>query len=295
MIKNYCTLLFLFLLFSCSNQNNSYDKNESKVVDSSYLGQKPPGIIPIRFAPDIVCTDNYEYGGVFTPDMREFYCIKEGGDYKESSLVVFKNENDKWEESYVSNWVGQPTFSSDGRTMYLGRRYKERTTSGWSELKDLGIPFSDIPIMRLSASKKGTLFFDTYDKEIPNFPIRYSRLIDGKYEQPIALSRKINTGIKNINHPFIAQDESYIIWDAVREDGYGKSDIYISFKQKDGTWGEANNFGNDINTESWEAAASVTPDGKFLFFNRNMGSDNYENVDIFWVDAKIIENLRQKQ
>ena len=51
-------------------------------------------------------------------------------------------------------------------------------------------------------------------------------------------------------------------------------------------------MGDTINTDAWEAAGSVTPDGKYLFFNRNMGSDQYENVDILWVDAQIIETLR---
>jgi hypothetical protein len=36
----------------------------------------------------------------------------------------------------------------------------------------------------------------------------------------------------------------------------------------------------------------VTPDGRYLFFNRNTGSENFENVDIFWVDAQLIEDLR---
>lgn len=34
---------------------------------------------------------------------------------------------------------------------------------------------------------------------------------------------------------------------------------------------------------------NLTP---FCFFNRNVGSDAYENVDIFWVDAQVIEDLR---
>ena len=79
-----------------------------------------------------------------------------------------------------------------------------------------------------------------------------------------------------------------------REGGYGGSDIYISFKQQDRAWGPAINLGDKINTGAWEAGASVTPDGKYLFFNRNVGSDDYENVDIFWVDAQIIETLRPK-
>ena len=84
------------------------------------------------------------------------------------------------------------------------------------------------------------------------------------------------------------------MWDSEREGGFGKADSYISFRQQDGSWGAAINLGNKINTDAWDAGASVTPDGKYLFFNRNMGSDNYENVDIFWVDAQIIETLRPK-
>jgi len=179
--------------------------------------------------------------------------------------------------------------------MHLGRRYREREQNGWSELKELGPPFKDLLIMRMSASQNGTLFFDTYDANDTDFPIRYSRLINGKYESPQVLEKSINTAIKNINHPFIAPDESYLIWDAVREEGYGSSDIYISFKQEYGTWGDALNLGEKVNSDAWEASASVTPDGKYLFFNRNMGSQDYENVDIFWIDAKIIQDLKTNQ
>ena len=36
-------------------------------------------------------------------------------------------------------------------------------------------------------------------------------------------------------------------------------------------------------------------DGKYLFSNKNMGSDNYENVVIFWVGTQVVEKLRPKQ
>ena len=145
--------------------------------------------------------------------------------------------------------------------------------------------------MRLTASSKGTYFFDEFKRDFTG-SIRYSRLVDGKYEEPKLLSKKINGG-KSF-HPFIAPDESYLIFDGKREGGYGSSDLYISYRQKDGSWGEAINLGDKINTGAWEAGASVTPDGKYFFFNRNMGTDKYENVDIFWVDAKFIETLRPK-
>jgi len=298
MKKAYLILILVLALFfnACNTKNQKSKDSDSSTIENPYLGQKPPGLTPEAFAPGIVSTEYYEYSGTFTPDMKEFYFIRNGGKHKKSTFVVFQYKKEQWVESVVSKRVGQPMFSSDGKTMHLGGRYMERTKTGWSDLKHLEVPFkdsSDMFIMKLSSSANGTYYFDTYNKNNPNFPIRYSRLIDGKYEKPKALSNAINMGTQ-LNHPFIAPDESYLIWDAKRKDGYGDSDIYISFRQQDGSWGDAINLGDKINTGAWEAAASVTPDGKYLFFNRNMGTSNYENVDIFWVDAQIIETLRPK-
>lgn len=57
-----------------------------------------------------------------------------------------------------------------------------------------------------------------------------------------------------------------------RNDGYGSCDLYISEKTG-GTWSVAMNMGSDINSESWDAQPSVSPDGKILYFasNRNGG------------------------
>ncbi len=280
------------LLLSVLTMNSkSYAQDELSVLEGPYLGQKPPGNTPEAFAPGFVTTEHYELTGVFTSDMNEFYLIRDGGKYEKPSLVVFKNENNRWHESVVSPRIGTPFISPDGKTMHLGKRYRERTDTGWSEKKSLGSPFKDLPIMRLTASSKKTYFFDEFKRDFTG-SIRYSRLVEGKYEAPKLLSKKINGG-KSF-HPFIAPDESYLIFDGKREGGYGGSDLYISYRQKNGSWSDPINLGNKINTEAWEAVASVTPDGKYLFFNRNMGSDQYENVDIFWVDATFIETLRPK-
>lgn len=282
------TILVLSLL-TISSQ--SYSQDERPPLKGPYLGQKFPDSIPEPFAPGIVSTDHYELTGVFTPDMKEFYFIRNGGKYEKPSLVVFKNENSRWREVVVSDRVGTPVISPDGKTMHLSKQYRNRTETGWSDVKSLGSPFDDLPIMRLTASSKGTYFFDEFKPDFTG-DIRYSRLVDGKYEEPKLLNQKINSG-KSF-HPFVAPDESYLIFDAIREGGYGDSDLYISYRQIDSSWGEPINLGNKINTEAWEAVASVTPDGKYLFFNRNIGSGDYENVDIFWVDAQFIEALRLK-
>lgn len=275
--------------FAAASASHAEDK--TPVAEGPYLGQTPPGDTPKPFAPGIVVTDGWEYGATFTPDMKQIYYIRANPESGDHEFVLLEQQENIWSKRVASPRQGQPIISPDGKTMHLGRRYKERNDQGWSDVKMLEAPFSESLIMRMSSSQSGTFYFDTYDKDNLAFPLRYSRLVDGKREEPQALPPEINTGTY-LSHPFIAPDESYLIWDAKREDGYGNSDIYISFRQQDGSWGEAINMGDKINTGAWEAAASVTPDGKYIFFNRNVGSDNYENVDIFWVDAKIIEDLR---
>lgn len=271
----------------------SQAQDELPVLEGPYIGQKPPGLTPEVFDPGLVSTEYRDWGGSFTPDMKEYYFSRLNIKSGKTSTFVFKSENNRWHESAAE--PGGGFISPDGKTRHDGNRYRERTDDGWSELKSLGSPFEDILIMRLTASSKGTYFFDKIIEDgkggYDDAPISSSRLVDGKYEEPKPLSKEINTG-KNNSHPFIAPDESYIIWDSQRDGGFGDSDIYISYRQQDGSWGEAINMGDKINTEAWEAAATVTPDGKYLFFNRNAGSDKYENVDIFWVDAQIIEDLR---
>lgn len=290
MKRIYTAFLVSLLLMS----NQGYSENEFPALEGPYLGQTPPGLTPKQFAPGIVTTENWEYGGAFTPDLKEFYFLREVEGLeqgKKQEFVVYQSKNNRWHELIVSPRVGQPFISPDGKTMHLGRQYKEWTKSGWSERKKLGPPFEDIQIMRMTSSSKGTYVFDEVGMPDGDGVIRYSRLIDGKREKPKPFGKEINTGSMNA-HPFIAQDESYILWDGKRETGFGNSDIYISFRQQDSSWGPAINLGNKINTSAWDAGAYVTPDGKYLFFNRNMSPGSYDNVDIFWVDAQIIETLR---
>ncbi|MEO0881847.1 MAG: hypothetical protein AAFY34_03860 [Pseudomonadota bacterium] len=262
-------------------------------ADGPYLNQSPPGKIPEAFAPGMVSTEKFEYGGVFSPDMNEFYVIREveseAGESRQE-FVVFELEDNRWKDTVISPRIGQPFVSPDGTTMHLGKRYKTRTEGDWSEIEELGTPFDDYRIMRLTASSNGTYYFDEVGTD-GDGKIRYSEVINGERTEPRLASESINSGTW-LAHPFIAPDESYILWDGRKEGGYGSSDIYVSFRQQDGEWGSAINLGNAVNTDAWEASASVTPDGEYLFFHRNVDG---ENVDIFWVDAEILEDLRPDQ
>ena len=275
----------LLLLISIVSVNG-YSQNESTAQVPPYLGQKPPGPLPELFAPDLIKTEHREAEAAFSPDLTEFYFRRRGGENKRNTLVVMQYKNEQWVESVVPPRAGEPFVSLDGKRLFLGSKYRDKTSSGWSEVKSLNAPFKNARIMRLTESANGTYFFDDADASIP---LRYSRLINGKHEKPKTLD--IDIGPWNA-HPFIAPDESYLIWDDQRESGYGRADLYISFKLSDGSWTPSISLGDKINTEFSEAYGSVSPDGKYFFFHRAYGGDT---GDIHWVDAQFIEDLRPKR
>jgi len=280
-----------YLLFC----NCSYGQSELTNLTGPYLGQTPPGLTSKPFAPGIVNTKKWGDAGGFSRDMSEFYVSRwrHSHDDKEPQSVKFQKVDNKWHKTKLPTGARNPIYSPDGKTIHYGSKYKERTENGWSEKKSLGSSFEEIPIMGLHSSLYGTLVFDEFTRD-GNGILRYSRLVDGKREAPKPLPKVINTGKWNA-HPFIAPDESFIMWDGQRDSGYGESDLYISFRQSDGSWGEAINMGDKVNTKAEEGGPSITPDGKYLFFNRMVPSgDNVKRLqsDLYWIDAKIIEELR---
>lgn len=286
--------IFIALLLSTLTMiSKSYSEDEFPKLEGPYLGQKPPGMMAEPFAPGIISKEGWELEGVFAPGMKEFYfTLDRATDVKKfrPTVIGFRQQNNIWKKYIEFPRRGEIVFSPDGKRMHMAKGYKDRIGDGWSELKSLGPMFDrkDWGIMRLSASAKGSYVFDDYKNKV----IRISRLKDGKRQAPKKMGSVVNTG-KWTAHPFIAPDESYLIWDSEREGGYGGSDLYISYRKKDGSWGPAINLGDKINSDKEDFYASVTPDGKFILFNRGM--DDKGNIDIYWVDAQIIETLRPKK
>ena len=64
--------------------------------------------------------------------------------------------------------------------------------------------------------------------------------------------------------------------------------LFICFRNKDGSWSKAVDFGEDMD---FGICASLSPDGKYLFFSSTGGIPG-NKADIYWVSAKIIETLR---
>ena len=61
--------------------------------------------------------------------------------------------------------------------------------------------------------------------------------------------------------------------------GYGRYDIY-KVTATDSGWSAPKNLGRNINTDFWESAPSISPDGKALYFCSN-SPDGYGGIDIY--------------
>jgi len=71
-----------------------------------------------------------------------------------------------------------------------------------------------------------------------------------------------------------------------RSDGFGGTDLYVSFAAADGTWGAPRNLGAGVNTEHVEGSPTLSLDSRYLFFSRH--------EDIWWVSTEVIEKLRPR-
>lgn len=219
--------------------------------------------------------------------------------------MTTKEVNGKWTNPDIADFSGkhldfEPHITPDGNILIFGSNrplpgsekavgfpqfYCEKDNNGWSSPKPLGSPFKERFVMYVSVTNDGTIYFT--GNENGKDGIYMSKFIDGKYQYPIALGENINCLLSSA-HPFIAPDESYLIYDAQLQEG--NADLFISFKKKDETWTKSVSLGEKFNTDLNDMAAFVSRDGKYLFFSRLKPGKG----DIYWVNAKIIEELKPK-
>ncbi|HEY5747248.1 MAG TPA: hypothetical protein VIU12_14300 [Chryseolinea sp.] len=260
---------------------------------------------PKVFAPEVVSLKaDYEFGSVFSNSGNEFYYAVNVGPIAEIRSIV--RTGDTWSkpktvitsDKYSHN---DPFLSPDDKKLYFisdrpmdgqGDKkdydiwYIEKTGNGWSAPKNAGPSInSDQNEYYVSLTKSGTMYYSSNGKGggNSNHDIFSAKATKAGFQEAVLQSDRINTPSYEAD-VFVAPDESYLIFCAERPDGYGSGDLYVSFKNTDGTWTKAKNMGDVLNTKGNELCPFVTRDGKYFFYT--------SNKDIYWVDAKVIGQLK---
>ncbi len=286
-------------------------QDDFPLLKGPYLGQEPPGLTAEIFAPGIISTlEMSEMCSAFTADGKEFYYnAQHKGRW---SIFLTRETIGRWTKprplAFTSEYTDRDfTMSPDGQKIYFGsNRPREKNEEpldaldiymtqrisdvAWSDPKNVGPQInSDLGENYPSIAHSGNLyFFSTRKDTFGGCDIYVSRYVDGRYLLPENLGSAINSD-RNDWDAFIAPDESCIIFSSQnRADTFGGQDLYISFRQDDGSWTMAKNMGPSVNSHSGEICPSVSLDGKYLFFtSRRQGM-----ADIFWIDSDIIHKLK---
>lgn len=141
------------------------------------------------------------------------------------------------------HWETQPSFSSDGRTLYFVRGIRNK-----------------------SGSKTGDIYV--------------SRLDDKNYwSKPEKLSRAINTP-GNEESVFIHPDGKTLYFSSDGHLGMGGLDIFMSKMDDEGNWGAPINLGYPINTHKNENSLLVGADGEIAYFASDR-EEGYGELDLY--------------
>jgi pimeloyl-ACP methyl ester carboxylesterase len=268
-----------------------------------YLGQEPPGTTPKIFAPGIVSTAAHEFSCSFTPDGKEFYFTRRDPIRGVNLILITKEIDGTWTKPEVVPFIQnrmsfEPRVTPDGSRLYftweqpfpdqegspMGVWYVQRKGRGWSNPIDPGRFLNPMKAMYVSSTLDGTIYTSDISRGPGKEGIAVARLVDGNYRKLEQLPAPINVGAQDM-YPYIAPDESYLIFASRRQSPPSTSGLFVSFRKADGTWVEPRAI--DLGVPA--GLPLVSPDGKYLFFTAGERGKS----DIYWVDARFLGEWKQ--
>jgi Tol biopolymer transport system component len=307
MIRRFAVLLLFVLAVAC--QATEPVAEPALIFDSPWPGRNPELI-----APGVINTDGIEINLVFDNDYTELFFSRRTDNV--FSIYTATLEADGWtapekvalfpEGSAVQ--AVDMALSPDGRSLYfLGITpgddgpqrdiwVSDRSDTSWSTARRVPPPISSehseiYPVL----TSDGSLWFvsDRPGSKGPRDLYRARPLAGGGFEPPVSLDPPINADWSK-GDTTVAPDESYIVIGGTRDGGYGQGDLYVSFRNEDGSWTEPQNLGPTVNTADVEFCPMFSPDGRWFSFSRRYG-DTWEtttDAEIYWMDTSILEELR---
>lgn len=301
-----CILLFIVSVFmaSCNRNDSSSSDTQVAVETESPLGNEEVAEATL-FAPGIVSgEESVEFGISFSPDLRNVYFTSKGPEEEVYAIYTSTFQNGAWTKAVVAPFSGKyfdadAFVSLDGSKIYFFSLrpiapdtnvlsapniwWVEKEGEQWSEARYLGEPINSPETGEgfLSLTQEDVMYFSSFGRadSTAKHDIHRAYLKDGNYTEPEHLSIDISIQYSN---PYISADEKFLIVDSPHPEGYGQSDLYISYLE-DGNWSKPENLGPLVNTGGHEGTPYISPDKKFLFFSRD--------GDIYYISTSALKAL----
>lgn len=298
MLRVMSAISAILLCFSMAMAKESSDEKTPLALSGQYFGQKlPVGKAEVFARGTISFEGRYEFALSFSPDGSELLFTAQVPD--EQIYVYYTHlEEGKWTKPSTVNLskgarksVMEAFFSPDGKYIYFAPYDEgmdvriwsiEVRKDGWHNPREVEAPVSEDPAFFPTTSMNGVLYYTNLAK----------RKVYRAYMERGSVSRVEDAGLAFGMHPFVAPDESCVLVDAMRDDGFGKGDIYVAFRTDDGRWTKPVGLGGEVNTEFAETCPTLSPDRKYLFFSRYNEPNEVSNI--YWISSRVIEDARRR-
>ncbi|GAA0879682.1 hypothetical protein GCM10009119_26510 [Algoriphagus jejuensis] len=103
--------------------------------------------------------------------------------------------------------------------------------------------------------------------------------VNGNWERPTNMGRKVNSSSWD-SQPSLSADGRILFFSSDRRGGFGGNDIWFSIRQNDGSWSDAKNLGESVNTPKDEISPFMFFNNEILFFASD-GHQGFGGMDIF--------------
>lgn len=229
------------------------------------------------FEPNLI-SDNQSFGLTISPNGNEIFFVKAFGGRDTLQIYHSTKVNGQWQKPKLAPFADtrfrqiDPAFSPDGNSVLYNILTStensfdifitNKTSTGWTtpeRLSDsINTNASDF-YATISSSKN--IYFARRGK---SNDIYVSYFVDNKYQKAVLLDKSINTE-RNESNPYISKNEDFIIFFVDYENGYGDTDLYVSFN-KQNKWSYPINLGSEINSKIGEFCPSLDFKNKLFIF-----------------------------
>jgi hypothetical protein len=272
---------------------------------ASYLGQKPPGEKPERFAPDLLSTIPFLGIVAFSPRGDECFITVDDASYSMQKLLTTRYVEGAWTSPEPAPFTtgfekaAEPFFSKGGKRLYFTAQAKdaktrmdfwmvERSGRGWGSPVRLPAPInSDANEFHFCQVLDGTTYF--LSNRSGAAQVYRARQKRGQSPQVELIPAPVLSVGTYDGDPLVAPDGRFLVFHSGRAGGLGAVDLYVCFPDGKGEWTPPVNLGADFNTDADEYGAALSPDGKYLFYVRH----SPQRGDIYWVSTSALEKFRR--
>lgn len=230
-------------------------------------------------------------------------------DGNEDFFIVQKDSNGLWQSAknlgYPPN-TGLPDgcakLSADGHYLFYTRCdmpspdgivgggcdlvFSYMTDSVWSSPQYFGFTINTTAYEGqpcISSDNKDLYFVSNRDGGYGGMDIWVSRFENNYWSKPINLGPSINTP-KDETSPFIHPDNESLYFGSDGHPGLGSTDLYISRRNKNGTWKKPINLGAPINTDKFDGSLVVNAKGTKAYCASDR-IDSKGGLDIYEFDT----------